>query len=170
MNADPEPTASNDDVVRLYQALARITRSLRRGSPDASIGHGAFSALATLVTDGEHRAGRLAEIEGISPPAMTRLLNYLEEHGYVARRPDPSDRRASVVVATEAGRAEVLSGRAERLRALQERCDHLSPDDRARLLAVLPVLEALGDEALGDQTQAEEAQADETRGQDRARV
>jgi DNA-binding MarR family transcriptional regulator len=142
----PEPTASNGDVVRLYQALARITRSLRRGNPDAAIGHGAFSALATLVTDGEQRAGRLAEIEGISPPAMTRLLNYLEENGYVSRRPDPNDRRASVVVATDAGRALVLSGRAERLRALQARCEGLSAQDRARLLDALPALEALGDD------------------------
>jgi len=155
VNNGPEPTASNGDVLRLYQALARITRSLRRGNPDAAIGHGAFSALATLVTDGEQRAGRLAEIEGISPPAMTRLLNYLEEHGYVARRPDPSDRRASVVVASDAGRALVLSGRAERLRALQERCDQLSPDDHTRLLEALPVLEALGDETSVDPTRVD---------------
>jgi DNA-binding MarR family transcriptional regulator len=143
---ETEPSASNDEVVRLYRALARITRSLRRGNAEATIGHGALSALATLVADGEQRAGRLAEIEGISAPAVTRLLNYLEENGYVARRPDPRDRRASVVVATDAGRAQVLSGRAERLRALQTRCDGLSPEERARLLDALPALEALGDD------------------------
>jgi DNA-binding MarR family transcriptional regulator len=137
-------SAATSDVVRLYRALGRITRSVRRGARGTEIGHGALSALATLVADDQQRIGALAEAEGVSPPAMTRLVNYLEEQGLVVRRPDPSDGRASVVVATESGRDTVLSGRAERLRVLQARCDALSADDRQRLMAALPVLEALG--------------------------
>jgi DNA-binding MarR family transcriptional regulator len=139
------PSASGD-VVRLYRALSRITRSVRRGARGAEIGHGALSALATLVSEDAQRIGSLAEAAGVSPPAMSRLVNHLEEHGLVVRRPDPSDGRASVVEATDAGRDVVLSGRAERLRVLQARCAALSPDDRQRLLAALPVLEALGAE------------------------
>ena len=143
-----QPSASETgDVVRLYRALGRITRSLRRGARGSEIGHGALSALATLVADDQQRVGALAEAEGVSPPAMTRLVNYLERQGLVVRRPDPTDGRASVVAATETGRDVVLSGRAERLQVLQARCDALSPDDRQRLLAALPVLEALGAES-----------------------
>lgn len=143
MTSEPSPSATSD-VVRLYRALGRITRSVRRGARGTEIGHGALSALATLVADDPQRIGALAEAEGVSPPAMTRLVNHLEEQGLVVRRPDPRDGRASVVEATDVGRDVVLSGRAERLRVLQARCDSLSPDDRQRLLAALPVLEALG--------------------------
>ena len=139
-----QPPSASGEVVRLYRALSRLTRTVRRGAQGAAIGHGALSALATLVSEDRQRIGSLAEAEGVSPPAMTRLVNYLEEQGLVVRLPDPSDGRASVVEATDAGRDLVVSGRAERLRVLQARCDALSPDDHQRLLAALPVLEALG--------------------------
>jgi DNA-binding MarR family transcriptional regulator len=143
MVTQPSDSASSD-VVRLYRALGRITRSVRRGARGTDLGHGALSALATLVAEDRQRIGALAEAEGVSPPAMTRLVNYLEEHGLVVRRPDPGDGRASVVEATAAGRDIVLTGRAERLRVLQARCAALSAEDQQRLLAALPALEALG--------------------------
>lgn len=133
------------DVARLYVALGRLTRAVRRDSSDALVGHGALSALATLVSDGPQRAGTLAETEGVTAPAMTRILNSLDELGYLVRRPDPADRRASVVDATARGRDLVTSGRALRLRALERRLDALPDDERAALLAALPVLEKLGE-------------------------
>jgi DNA-binding MarR family transcriptional regulator len=133
------------DVARLYVALGRLTRAVRRDSSEALVGHGALSALATLVADGPQRAGALAETEGVTAPAMTRILNSLDELGYVVRRPDPSDRRASMVDATDRGRELVTSGRALRLRALQGRLGRLPDAERAALLAALPVLEKLGD-------------------------
>ena len=138
---------SSDEAARLYLALGRINRALRRDARDAVVGHGGLSALATLITDGPQRAGALAESEGITAPAMTRILNALEEQGYVVRRPDPADRRASLVEATEQGRGLVLHGRAVRLRALEDRLAALDRDDRTRIVAALPALEGLGREA-----------------------
>ena len=138
---------SSDEAARLYLALGRINRALRRDARDAVVGHGGLSALATLITDGPQRAGALAESEGITAPAMTRILNALEEQGYVVRRPDPADRRASLVEATEQGRGLVLHGRAVRLRALEDRLAALDRDDRTRIVASLPALEGLGREA-----------------------
>jgi DNA-binding MarR family transcriptional regulator len=39
--------------------------------------------------------------------SMGYLVDYLEEHGYVERRADPSDRRASLIFLTDRGWAEV---------------------------------------------------------------
>jgi DNA-binding MarR family transcriptional regulator len=139
----PENT-DTADAVRLYRALGRITRSVRRDASGALVGHGGLSALATLVAEGPQRAGSLADAEGITPPAMTRVLNSLEEQGYVARRTDPLDGRASLVEVTAAGRDLLLAGRAERLHALQARLSALPADERERLMAALPALEALG--------------------------
>jgi DNA-binding MarR family transcriptional regulator len=140
-----DPTTS--EAARLYLALGRISRTLRRDARDAVIGHGGLSALATLIAEGPQRAGTLAETEGITAPAMTRILNSLEEQGYVARRPDPADGRASLVEATAEGRDLVLHGRAVRLGALEVRLAALAPAERARIVAALPALEGLGSDA-----------------------
>jgi DNA-binding MarR family transcriptional regulator len=137
--------SATNDVARLYLALGRLTRAMRRDSSEALVGHGALSALATLINDGPQRAGALAETEGVTAPAMTRILNSLEQLGYVVRRPDPDDGRASVVAVTAPGKALVSGGRAVRLRALEDRLSALPADERRALLAVLPVLEKLGD-------------------------
>jgi DNA-binding MarR family transcriptional regulator len=136
---------STADVARLYLALGRLTRAMRRDSAEAQVGHGALSALATLISEGPQRAGTLAETEAVSAPAMTRILNSLEELGYVVRRPDPDDRRATVVAVTARGKKLVTSGRAVRLQALERRLAALPDRERAALLDVLPVLEELGD-------------------------
>ncbi|HEX2892430.1 MAG TPA: MarR family transcriptional regulator [Marmoricola sp.] len=136
---------ASSDTVRLYRALAHLTRAMRRDARGVPIGPGALSALATLVTTGPQRAGTLAEHEGVSPPAMTRLLRYLEDQEYVVRQPDPHDRRACLIVATETGEQLVRSGRAERLRGLEERLAALPDEEHERLLAALPALEALAD-------------------------
>ena len=149
--AGPDPAdVASPEVARLYFAVGRINRALRRDAREAVVGHGGLSALATLIADGPQRAGTLAETEGITAPAMTRILNSLEEQGYVARRPDPADGRATLVETTPAGRTLVLSGRAVRLRALQRRLDGLTDDDRALVLAALTALEGLALEGLGE--------------------
>lgn len=138
--------AASSDTVRLYRALARLTRAIRRDARGVPIGPGALSALASLVTTGPQRPGNLAEVEGVSAPAMTRLLRYLEDQEYVVRQPDPQDRRACLVAATETGEQLVRSCWAERLRGLHERLATLPEAERERLLAALPALEALADE------------------------
>ena len=140
------PAAVSGDTIRLYRALARITRSIRRDARGIPIGHGALSALATLVTDGPQRAGALAETEGVSAPALTRLLKFLEDQAYVVRRADPDDRRATLLAATQAGEDLVRSGRAARLRGLEDRLAALPDDQHELLLAALPALEALADD------------------------
>ena len=143
--SEPDGAPDATDVARLYLALGRITRAIRRDSSEAQVGHGALSALATLIAEGPQRAGALAATEGVTAPAMTRILNSLEDLGYVVRRPDPADRRASVVAVTPRGRELVTSGRAVRMQVLADRLAALPEPERAALLEVLPVLEKLGD-------------------------
>ena len=135
-----------DDTARLYLAIGRLSRALRRDSRDALIGHGGLSALASLIADGPQRAGALAEVEGVTAPAMTRILSSLESLGYAARTPDPTDGRASVIAATPEGEALVLHGRAARLQALQERLDRLDDTSRQALVDALSALELLTEE------------------------
>lgn len=55
-----------------------------------------------LGPDGD-RVTDLAERVGMTRQSMAELIDYLEEHGYVERVPDPTDRRAQVIRRTERG-------------------------------------------------------------------
>ena len=89
------------------------------------------------------RAGTLADIEGITAPAMTRIVNSLVDLGYVERTADPADGRAQLVAATASGTDLVLQKRAVRLRALQQRLARLSDQDREAVTTALAALEHL---------------------------
>jgi DNA-binding MarR family transcriptional regulator len=52
----------------------------------------------------------LARGANITPQAMGELVDELEELGYVERRPDPTDRRAKLIMLTDRGRACIAAG------------------------------------------------------------
>lgn len=135
------------DVVgrRLFVALSRLNRTLRREAP-APLGHSSVAALATIVWFGPLRAGDLAGREGVSAPTMTRVIAGLESVGYAVREPDPSDGRASLIRATAEGEAVITGNRSARLRVLRDRLAGLAPEQRTALFAALPALDALSDD------------------------
>jgi DNA-binding MarR family transcriptional regulator len=136
-------TSSTQDVSgRLYLAVGRLSRSLRQaGTPGP--GHGAISALATLVAFGQLRLGDLAAKEGVAAATMSRIVATLVEAGYVRRESDPIDRRAWLATPTEEGRRMVSGVRSTRVQELARRIDRLPEDLRANLVVALPALEAL---------------------------
>src|SRR5580698_2799612 len=55
------------------------------------------------LNDGSRRITELATEERVTQPAITLLVNRLEERGWVKRIPDPSDGRAVLVSLTPVG-------------------------------------------------------------------
>lgn len=84
-----------------YQASAReLTEHLHRHRHAAiRPKHGAV--FANIDPEGT-RASVLAQRAGMGKAAMGELIDELERRGYVERRPDPSDRRAKLVLPTSA--------------------------------------------------------------------
>lgn len=70
-----------------------------------------LNVLRLLDCDGT-RPTELARRAGMTPQAMSDLVGYLEQRGYVRRVPDPVDRRGRVVVFADRGTAaaEVAAG------------------------------------------------------------
>ena len=77
----------------------------------AGRGHGAIrqahGAVFQHIDDTGTTVSTLAERAQITKQSMAELVGYLEQHGYVARTPDPDDRRAKLVRLTPAGREVV---------------------------------------------------------------
>jgi DNA-binding MarR family transcriptional regulator len=48
--------------------------------------------------------GDLARLLHLHPSTLTGILQRLEEHGWIARRPDPRDRRRALIGLTRSGR------------------------------------------------------------------
>jgi DNA-binding MarR family transcriptional regulator len=140
---EPAVTTSVQDTSgRLYLAVGRLSRSLRQAGVPGP-GHGAISALATLVHAGQLRLGDLAAKEGVAAATMSRIIASLVEAGYVSRESDPVDRRAWLAKATEEGERLVSGVRSTRVQELNRRLDRLSPEHREALTTALPALEAL---------------------------
>jgi DNA-binding MarR family transcriptional regulator len=84
-----------------------FARLAEAGYDDLSPRHGAV--LAYLDEDGV-RATELARLSGRHKQIVGRLIDELEELGYVERRPDPQDRRAKLIFPTERGLAQIRRG------------------------------------------------------------
>jgi DNA-binding MarR family transcriptional regulator len=68
------------------------------------------SAVFAQIDPTGSRLTDLARRANISPQAMGELVDELEDLGYVVRRPDPTDRRAKLIVLTSKGRKCVAAG------------------------------------------------------------
>jgi DNA-binding MarR family transcriptional regulator len=128
----------------LRTAVMRLRRRLAaERHPDNELSLGAMAVLGYLFRNGEQTVGELARAERVQPPSMTRTVNCLEEDGYVARRPHPTDGRQVVVSLSERGRERVLADRRRRDAWLNQRLAELAPDEREVLRRAAPLLDRL---------------------------
>ena len=77
--------------------------------------------------------GQLAKAEQVKPPTMTRLVDALEQDGFVKRITDASDGRVTIISATKKGEALMWLGRSRRVESLAARLDKLSTKELSDL-------------------------------------
>lgn len=111
-----------------YRALAAIAYAQLRGGGD----------------DGSDVAGMMlrdiAERLRIAPRSATEVVDGLEERGWAQRVPHPRDRRATLVVITEAGQQLFEQMRTERQQASEDFFAVLTDADQQELARLLDVL------------------------------
>ncbi len=143
MSTPPDSPASLDraeTAARLAVAIGRLNRRIR--PVGEGLTHAQLSALSSIVRKGALRPGDLARIESIAAPSATRVVAELESQGLVERQADPDDGRSSLVSATDAGLAAVLSARAERARRISVLLAGLDEHELSTVAAALDALEA----------------------------
>jgi DNA-binding MarR family transcriptional regulator len=128
---------------RLHTAAVHLSRRLRVEDEARGISGPRLSALSVLVSEGPIRIGRLAQIEQVEPPTMTRLVDAMERDGLVRRRPDPKDRRAVVLGVTAKGKGVLNAHRAQRVAMLAAGVRSLSPAQVATLARGVEILERM---------------------------
>jgi len=103
------------------------------------VGPARLSALSVLMFGGPTRLTKLASIEQVRPPTMTKIVAGLEAGGFVRRRPDADDRRAVRLEATPRGTKLLQDGRRRRVARIASRLEVLNAAD-LRVLARAAVL------------------------------
>lgn len=134
-----------DLAALLRPSLLRVTRIIRNQRVDMSVTLTQLSAMGTLRKHGPMSAGELAACERVQPPSMTKVLANLEERALVRRDAHPTDRRQAIVSITDDGVALLESERRSRDAWLSKQLAELTPEERALLRNVVPVLDKLAE-------------------------
>ncbi len=148
MSAKNAPQADAVDPLPSWSALVAVYQSVLHDvvaalDDDAGMDSGVFSALAYLERAHPPHRLPMSELQRAmhprySQPGFSRLVQRMEMEGLVERRPDPTDRRATIVVTTRAGRRQFTAANAvyvEALRASYGR--YLDAHEHARLASIL---------------------------------
>jgi len=149
-----EPSARGaapvDPAVPLTETLAdafrAVFRQLRHQTQQAlapwDVTPSEARALGVLTRHGPMRLGALSEHLRIAPRSATEVADGLAAAGLVERRPDPDDRRATLVVLTPHGEAVADGIRSARAAEADEFFARLDAADRAALARILEKLRA----------------------------
>ena len=142
VSADRREPAGEEPLSEAFWAVARRLREMSQETLapwDISPSH--LRALRTLKRYGTMRLSELSERLHIAPRSATEVVDGLESRGLVQRRPDPGDRRATLVEVTAAGTGTLEAIRAARGAEAGRVFSQLSPADRADLARILGKLQ-----------------------------
>ena len=84
----------------LHSAAVRLLRTARAADTDLDLDGPRASLLSVLVFAGPQPVTRLAELEQVSAPAITKMVSALESTGLAQRERSETDRRVVLVSAT----------------------------------------------------------------------
>jgi DNA-binding MarR family transcriptional regulator len=137
--------ATPDSEETLAEAFRSVAHRLRTTSQETlapwDITPSHLRALRVLMRHGVMRLSELSYHLHIAPRSATEVVDALEARGLVRRRPDPDDRRATLVELTEHGSGVMDAIRAARGTEAERLFDRLSPADREHLARILRQLQ-----------------------------
>jgi DNA-binding MarR family transcriptional regulator len=139
---DVDPEAAAGLLIQVMPKLIRATIAAMHGTPHtAGMTLAQFKILGRL-SDGELRAGELAEALEIGGATLTVTADTLERRGLIERvRGLPDDRRAVVLRLTPAGQTLYRALKVRAVNDIAELLSASSPQERAALVTGLMAVE-----------------------------
>lgn len=147
LNADLSASVSSQDATasklaaELRSLVSMLKRRLREQADIGDLTPSQTAVVLRLEREGPATVSALSRAEGVRPQSMRTTVSALEAAGYVEGRPDPSDKRQTIMSLTEACRAGIVQGRAARqdwlTRSIAQKLSIKDQDDLARAIALL---------------------------------
>lgn len=129
----------------LNSGAIHLLRGMRAVDREAGLTPARLSALSVLVFGGPQPLGRLARIEDVAGPTMTRIVDGLEGLGLARREEHPDSARITMVAATAEGEAVMRAAAERRFDAIVAALRSLPKADRDAIAAAGPALVRLAD-------------------------
>jgi DNA-binding MarR family transcriptional regulator len=125
----------------LAAMLAPLVREMVAAEEPVLEAHGltmwGYVVLSALDRSSIRTQAALAAAIGADKTRIIRILDDLQDDGYIERRPDPDDRRARLLTITDAGRRVKDAAQDEIQRGEERWLGELSADERRTFLRVL---------------------------------
>jgi DNA-binding MarR family transcriptional regulator len=137
------PGETDDSLTDAFWAVAGALRrrSLETLAP-LDITPSQSRALSVLMRHDVIRLSELSDHLRIAARSTTEVVDGLQDRGLIERRPDPHDRRATLIALTDVGRQLGEAIRAARAEDAAAYFSALSASDRANLARILGKLRA----------------------------
>jgi DNA-binding MarR family transcriptional regulator len=134
-----------DAAIRLRRVIGKLARQLNASSTGAGLTPSQASVLGLIVVRGPIGLGELADLEGLNPTMLSRVISRLQSMELIDRIPDPADLRSVSVVSTGTGRRLDKQIKARRAAAVSQCMDQLGDVQVAAVTSALPALEELAE-------------------------
>ena len=128
-------TSLEAESAELFETASRlrlvVTRTARKMRQEAGgdLTPTSLAALASIQRMAPLTPSELSDIEDVSRPTITRVVNNLFEAGLIRRDPDPRDGRSWLISPTEAGDSYLAERRSRKSAYMAEMLATLEPDE-----------------------------------------
>jgi DNA-binding MarR family transcriptional regulator len=133
-------------LIRLRRVVRSLARELNSSATDEGLTPTQASVLGLISGRGPLGLGELAEIEGLNPTMLSRIVRALSDRDLIRRQANARDQRSVLVEVTSKGRAMHSRIQELRVRNVAESLDRLSTSAQRAILTALPDLEDLAAE------------------------
>jgi DNA-binding MarR family transcriptional regulator len=146
-----EDAPVNEAAPSLPELFLRTAHRIRRRSAPSydqfGLTEAQTRALRVISRYEQPRMADLAQALEVVPRSITSMVDTLETAGFVARQPDATDRRATLVLLTEQGHEVLRQVGRMRAEAAEQLIAKLSGDEQEELRRLLVILDT-GEEPL----------------------
>ncbi len=126
---------------QVHEAFSRLARRLRALDLPDGLTNERLSTLATVVAHAPISISAMAEVEIVSLPTMSRMVNALEAEGFVRRREDQFDSRVVLISSTAKGKRAYQRATQQSLNQLKGTLNTLAPEQLAAIRTLLSTLD-----------------------------
>jgi DNA-binding MarR family transcriptional regulator len=130
----PDESAS---LERLFELAVLLTDGMESGLAQQGLTRARAEVIWRLHREGQMTQRKLSDELRCTPRNVTALVDALQENGFVARRPHPTDRRATLVSLTERGGSAAAAWQAEYRKLAAALLDGLSDAEVGTFLSTL---------------------------------